>query len=127
MNTRRRYHVQSDGLKPTGTDLLDSPLEFIADVYLRIWVVCAEIERLDPADEISPDEAGRILEVLTEQLPSLISDEDDDLFPLLSRRSQPEDNTPRLKVRLDAEQEKAMEFLPVVTSVFEDLPSARDT
>ena len=89
MNTRRRYHVQSDGLEPTGTDLLDSPLEFIADVYLRIRAVCAEIERLDPADEISPDEAGRILKILTEDLPSLISDEDDDLFPLLSRRSHP--------------------------------------
>ena len=94
---------------------------------MRIRAVCAEIERLDSADEISPDDAGRILKILTEDLPSLISDEDDDLFPLLSRRSQPEDNTPRLKVRLDAEQEKAMEFLAVVTSVFEGLASARDT
>ena len=125
MNAQIRCPIQSDGLEPTDSDLLDSPLDFIAQDHLHIRAVCVEMERLGDADVINRDGAMQILWFLTEELPVLIRDEDEDLFPLLLRRAEPDDDMPRLKARLDDEHANVMELLPAVTAVFKDLASSQ--
>ena len=119
MHARIRYRIQNGGLEPPDTDLLDSPLGFIAEAHLHIRAVCAEMERLAGADAVESDAAMRVLRFLTEELPLVISDEDEDLFPLLLRRSEPEDDLPRLKTRLDEEHSKVMAVVPAVKEAFE--------
>lgn len=112
---------RGDCLSPTDLRQLGNPLDFIAEDHLRIRTMCAEIDRLRLADRVDPVEAQRVCDFLKEELPLLVADEDDDLLPLLIRRSTPDDDMRRLKARLDGEHAFVMARLPTVLSVFEAL------
>lgn len=127
MDKHIRFPIQSDGLEPTDTDLLADPLDFIARDHLLIRTICTEMERLVQSETVDPETAHRIHRFLVDELPLLISDEDEDLFPLLLRRSQPEDDMQRLSVRLDAEHTGVVELIPAVTAIFGDLATGNGT
>ena len=127
MDEQIRFPIQSDGLEPTDTDLLANPLDFIAKDHLLIRSVCAEMERLVQSQTVDPKTARRILSFLEDELPLLIQDEDEDLFPLLLRRSQPEDDMQGLGVRLDAEHSGVMNLIPAITAIFGDLAIGKNT
>lgn len=124
MTSRTHPARRGDGLSPTDPRLIGDPLEFIAADHLRIRAMCGELDRLAGAAHVSADEAAEMLSFLTEELPLLVADEDEDLLPLLMRRSTPEDDMPRLKVRLDHEHARIVANLPEVIETFEALAGA---
>lgn len=81
-----------------GWSLTENPLDQIAGEHLHEREVCAALDQLAqsaPSDP-DPDEirglAAEVLRHLTTWLPLHIRDEEDDLFPLLRRRSEPGDD-----------------------------------
>ena len=118
MTSRTHPARRGDGLSPTDPRLIGDPLDFIAADHLRIRAMCGELDRLAGAAHVTADEAAAMLGFLTEELPLLVADEDEDLLPLLMRRSTPEDDMPRLKVRLDQEHARIMANLPEVIDTF---------
>ena len=126
MKTQTEHRIHSDALQPTDADLLDNPLKFIAEDHVHIRAVCAEMERLAQSEEIDPEEAHRILRFVTQELPLLVKDEDEDLFPLLLRRSEPDDDMRGLKARLGKEHDKVMALVQAITEAFERLAAGAD-
>jgi len=121
MTTRTRHPIRGGGREPTYAGLLDSPLDFIAGDHLRTRAVCAEMQRLAQSEAVDPAETHPILDFMLRELPALIRDEDEDLLPLLVRRSEPDDDMPRMKARLEAEHRHVMALVPAVTSAFQHL------
>lgn len=121
MTSRTHPARRGDGLSPTDLRQIGDPLDFIAADHLRIRAMCGELDRLAGAAHLTADEAAAMLSFLTEELPLLVADEDEDLLPLLMRRSMPEDDMPRLKLRLDQEHTRIVANLPEVIGTFERL------
>lgn len=96
-------HRTLDGKSPTSIRLLHSPIDFIAEDHLRLRIMCSEMDRLAQSQVVEPCAVAALLEYLTEELPLLLADEDDDLMPRLLRRAEPEDELPKLSKRLSKE------------------------
>lgn len=121
MTSRTHPARRGDGLSPTDPRLLGDPLEFIATDHLRIRAMCGAINRLSATGHASSDEASSVLSFLTKELPLLVADEDEDLLPLVMRRSTADDEIPRLKARLDQEHADIAATLPQVIETFQNL------
>ncbi|MGB1209399.1 MAG: hemerythrin domain-containing protein [Paracoccaceae bacterium] len=125
MNTHLQIeHRNVDGLRPTDTRLLKSPLDFISEDHLRVRTMCAEIEAALSAEDLGDHEILRIRTFLVQDMPLLLQDEDCDLLPLLAERAEPDDEVPRLKARLDQEHATILESLPTLVRLFSGPRSA---
>jgi len=83
--------------------LLSDPLEFFAADHLRQRAAFALIERLATADALDRTIAAQVLEFLETDMVAHVLDEEDDLFPLLRRRCEPEDDIDLVLGDLSAE------------------------
>lgn len=99
----------------TNFDLLENPLQFLQEDYLRTRTVCAALDRI--ADSAVPDR-GDVFEALSyleNELPLFIVDEDADLARLLRQHASAENG---LEATLDrvAELHREIAFLsrPVI-------------
>jgi hypothetical protein len=81
----------------------DDPLDVMLIDHMRQRLFCAEIERFAAFAAIEADAARRIGAHLTVDLPRHHADEDEDLFPRLRRRAEPEDEVDRAIKRLTAD------------------------
>ena len=96
-------HQRGDTLGPTDPRLLGNPLDFIAEDHLRERQICAEMDQLAQARPNDPDLLADILNFLTEELPMHLADEEQDLFPMMVRRCDPEDEIERVISRLQSD------------------------
>lgn len=71
--------------------VLDNPLDFIAEDHMREREVCALIDRIVSAAALQNADIHRILTFLEAQLPQHLADEEIDLFPMMLKRCDPED------------------------------------
>ena len=103
MNSIAIDYRTTDGKSPTNVRLLRNPLDFIAEDHLRLRTMCAEMEKWADAPKAEPEAVSEIRTYLTDELPRLLSDEDDDLMPCLLARAEAEDEVPKLADRLRKE------------------------
>ena len=80
--------------------MLDEPLEYIFADHARQRAVCAALQEFAEVGWASRSEADRVTAFLTHDRPIHHADEEEDLFPLLRRRSVPDDNLGAVLARL---------------------------
>lgn len=112
MSARPQHTEWADGLGPTSTALLDRPLDFIVEDHDRVRNMCALIEYIVDRPKTHPEIIAQVAAFVRAELPLLITDEEEDLLPMMQRRCAPEDDIDRLQKRLDAEHDTAMYLLP---------------
>ncbi len=83
------------------------PIEFLFKEHDRQRVICAALELLahDCTADSAPENAALVLGYLEHEMPLHIADEEEDLFPLLTRRCAPEDEFEELVALLSSEHE----------------------
>ena len=72
--------------------LLASPLDFILADHLRQRVVCSLLDRLAARHRFEVDIAREVLAHIETDMAIHVIDEEQDLFPLLRRRAEPDDH-----------------------------------
>ena len=83
--------------------LLSKPLDFIAADHVRQRRLCAAVEQIAEGGTTDPMLVEEILAHIRDDLGPHIDDEERDLFPLLRRRCEPEDEIDLILGRLDRE------------------------
>jgi len=73
-------------------ETLSDPLEQIASEHLQQREVCNSLDRLAGLERPDPELAAGLLSYFESLLPRHVHDEEDGLFPLLRRRSEPGDD-----------------------------------
>lgn len=86
--------------------LLDTPLGYLLAEHVRHRGVCGALRRLASDDEFDRTLAGQVSAFLASDLALHHRDEDEDLFPLLSRRSLPEDGLGEILAQLTEEHRR---------------------
>ncbi len=94
--------------EPIDSRLLRMPLDVIAETHLREREICARVDRLALADKADPEDLRHVLRFLREDLPLHMQDEEEDLFPLLRRRCDPEEEIEKVIERLLANHEQSL-------------------
>lgn len=112
---------RSDCLTPTDPALLGNPLDFIQDDHLREREICVMIDWVATADASDLDLAEHILSFLRNELPQHLADEEEDLFPLLRRRCEPDDEIDRAIRRLSTDHAHASADTPHVVTILDRL------
>ncbi len=77
----------AEGLKPPPDELLRKPLDYILAEHLRLRALCRLCDHLADAEEFDADAAERIALHIGRDLAMHVTDEEEDLFPLLRRRA----------------------------------------
>ena len=90
-------------IAPMPRDLLGNPLEFFMADHLRQRAAFALIEQLATVDTLDRALATHVLDFLGTDMVAHVLDEEDDLFPLLRRRCEPEDDIEHVLGDLSAE------------------------
>ena len=88
-------------------DRFRHPIEFLFKEHDRQRVICAALERLahDCTADRAPENAALVLGYLEHEMPLHIADEEEDLFPLLTRRCTPEDEFDEIVALLSSDHE----------------------
>jgi iron-sulfur cluster repair protein YtfE (RIC family) len=84
-------------------ELMLEPLNWLFAEHYRHRQLCRAIDRLATPGAYDGDRIGRVLAFLREDLPLHVIDEEEDLFPLLRRRSEPGDELETVLGVLSAE------------------------
>lgn len=84
---------------------IENPLDCIADHHLAEREVCTFLDKLAGPDakNVAPEDLADIIEFLAVELPLHLLDEEEDLFPRMQARCQPDDEIDRAIERLFAE------------------------
>lgn len=97
---------------PVRSEDFGDPMQFIHAEHARIRACCEQLVRLaDHLDaEDAAESAASILAFLENELPKHVVDEEQDLFPLLKRRSRPGDRIAPVVELLRLEHRDDVEF-----------------
>ena len=79
---------------------LENPLDFIAEDHMREREVCAMIDRFVAAGGLPSAELNPAVDFLKVRLPEHLADEEMDLFPLMLKRCEPEDEIDKVIEKL---------------------------
>lgn len=93
-----------------------NPFEFLFKEHDRQRVICSTLELLahDCTADHAPENAALVLDYLEHELPLHIADEEEDLFPLLTRRCTPDDEVENLVALLSSEHEADEKLYPAL-------------
>lgn len=86
-SSHRKQH-----LEPLPSELLLKPLDYILADHLRQRVLCVLCEQLADTQQLDVETAGEVLAYLKTDMVVHVIDEEQDLFPLIRRRAQIEDD-----------------------------------
>lgn len=96
---------------------LDNPLDFIAEDHMREREVCTLIDRLVTSFPLERGERQMIVTFLTEQLPQHLADEEIDLFPLMLKRCDPEEEIKSVIDKLESDHVHALADAPAIAAL----------
>ena len=121
MTLSARDVPRGDCLSPTDPRLLDSPLDFIAEDHLREREICALMDRIAAAanGDADTEAATNILAFLRNELPLHLKDEEEDLFPLMQARCDPDDQIDTVIERLLRDHQHALSDTRAVVAILE--------
>ncbi|KQI72984.1 hypothetical protein AN191_03510 [Loktanella sp. 5RATIMAR09] len=100
---------------------VESPLDFIYEDHAREREVCALIDRLVSAASLKDAEMHQILAFLEDQLPQHLADEEIDLFPMMLKRCDPEDEIEKVIDKLHSDHGHAMADAPAIVAIIRAL------
>ncbi len=103
--------------------LLDEPLEYVLADHSRQRSVCAMLTRFSETHLASRSEANRMIAFLTLDLRLHHLDEDEDLFPALSRRLLPEDGLGAVLARLGEDHRRSEEMIDTIVDMLAQHPA----
>jgi len=86
-----RYMALSTLAAPPPAAQLASPLDYVFAEHFRQRTLCWVIDRIADAEERDEECIGAVLRFLREEFGAHVLDEEEDLFPLLRRRAEPDD------------------------------------
>lgn len=109
MPTDARDLKRGDCLRPTTLKLLGNPLDFIYEDHLRERQICTMLDRIAADAVPDQDDLEHVREFLTRELPLHLADEEEDLFPLLRRACEPEDEIGKAIERLTSDHVQTVE------------------
>ncbi|MEX5516557.1 hemerythrin domain-containing protein [Pseudophaeobacter sp. 1A09344] len=106
---------------------LDNPLDFIAEDHMREREVCAVIDRIVASASMERAEIDQVLTFLEAQLPQHLADEEIDLFPMMLKRCEPEDEIDKVIDKLQSDHGHAIADAPAIVAIIRgfDKPSSR--
>lgn len=116
-----RHLNRGEYLAPTAVAMLGKPLEFIHEDHLRERQICILIDEIAQGAKPDSDAVSAVLRFLTIELPLHLMDEEEDLFPLLRRRCEPEDKIDKVIARLLKDHGHAGEDTPQAVALLEEL------
>jgi len=90
-------------IEPISPELMAEPLDFFFAEHFRHRQLCRLIDRLGATVFFDADPIAEVVDFLRFEAPIHIIDEEEDLFPLLRRRCQPEDELENVLGVLSAE------------------------
>lgn len=114
MNGQTRDLKRGECLSPTPPQLLENPLDFMHEDHLRERQICAMLDRIATEGMPERDDLKHVLVYLVQELPLHLADEEEDLFPLLRRACEPEDEIGRAIERLILDHGHAARNTPPV-------------
>jgi hemerythrin-like domain-containing protein len=104
----------------TGNDgPVKNPLDFITEDHMRERKVCAFIDRLAATLPVGPEERNMMVAFLNEQLPQHLADEEIDLFPLMRKRCEPEEEIDKVIDKLESDHGHALADAPAIAALIE--------
>ncbi len=106
------------GIEPSPPALLREPLEFLFAEHCRHRQMCKILEYLAATPTFEADLIATTDNFLRRDLALHILDEEEDLFPLLRRRCEPEDDIEDVLGRLSADHAMDQELARAVLAVF---------
>lgn len=98
-----------------------NPLDYLQEDHQREREVCDLLDALAEAETPDPDTAAQAAEFLRHALPLHLEDEEEDLFPLLKRRCQPDDEIDKAIARLREDHVHAGEDTPQIVDLLDAL------
>lgn len=99
----------------------ENPLNYIYEDHLHEREVCAQLDALALAQASDPNVVAAVLRFLVGDLPLHLADEEEDLFPLLRRRCEPEDEMDKVIARLTSDHRHSDEDTPQIIADLEIL------
>lgn len=106
-------------------ELLDEPLNWFFAEHYRHRQLCRMIDEVAVAVVFDAERITKIIDFLRYDLPLHVIDEEEDLFPLLRRRSLPEDELDQVLGVLSAEHKADIDHARAVRSLLEASLEAR--
>lgn len=97
--------------------VLENPLDFIAEDHMREREVCALIDKMVSAATLHDADFHNVLTFLEDQLPQHLADEEIDLFPMLLKRCDPEDEIEKVIEKLHSDHGHALTDASAVIDV----------
>lgn len=97
-------------------DLLDAPLDYIFADHFRQRCVCAHLRRIAAVRQATADEAAALADFLEGDLLLHHADEDEDLFPAVKRRADPDDGLEPVLVRLTSDHEQSAPLVAAIAT-----------
>lgn len=98
-------------------EILENPIDFIAEDHMREREVCAMIDKLVSNVALEDAEICQMLTFLEEQLPPHLADEENDLFPLMLKRCAPEDEIERVIAKLQSDHVHGIADAPAIAAL----------
>lgn len=119
MTTESERHSTAARGATTPNSPLENPLDFIAEDHMREREVCALVDKLVSARPIKAKEKQMILSFLTDRLPQHLADEEIDLFPLMLKRCDPEEDIRSVIDKLESDHLHAIADAPAIAALIE--------
>lgn len=91
ITTRPEAQDAAAGLRAPDPSLLARPLEYLLVDHLRQRSLCALLELIADADRLDSRLAGAVADHIAHDLAVHTLDDEEDLYPLVRRRAEPED------------------------------------
>lgn len=99
---------RSQDQESIGDRLLRKPLDVVGEMHLQEREVCALLDRIAAAEWADEEDLARVLRFLRMDLPLHLQDEEEDLFPLLRRRCDPEEEIDKVIARLECNHQESL-------------------
>lgn len=110
---------QTFEIEPSPPELLRDPLEFLFIEHYRHRQMCRILEHLADSDRLQVDLTATTLDFVRFELALHVIDEEEDLFPLLRRRCEPEDEIEDVLGRLSGQHASDQDQAKAVRGVLE--------
>lgn len=108
---------------------LDNPLDVIAEDHMCEREVCTVIDRIVSSASLQRAEIDQVLTFLETQLPQHLADEEIDLFPMMLKRCEPEDEIEKVIDKLQSDHGHAISDGPAIVAIIKGFvkPNAQPT
>lgn len=111
---------------PTPANLFKSPVEYLVAVHYRLRTLCQLLDEIALAPTLEEEALDAILDFLQTEMAPHILDEEEDLFPLLRRRAEPEDDIHTVLGQLSIEHEASDVDATQIMNLLSTLKSTGD-